>query len=356
MEELKNQEKKELIFISVLPDDTHFMWETEVQINSLKKYNLSNKLKVLVYWRSNEIKQTINLHWLVLKKKYPEVEFLFYKGDDEELPPSILQNVYVSVLRPYCLKQYWKTHPEVQEKTVFYMDSDVIFTQVPKIDSFIEDEVCYLSDTKSYLGVNYMQNKAKEVGLEPNHFINIAADIVGIDPQIIIDNDEGCGGAQYILKNIPIGFWEKVEKDCLMIKQRFAFENQRYFVEKGIERGLSTEDAGIQSWCADMWAVLYNLYYFDKKVKAPKELDFAWATDNIEKAQVTSILHNTGVGGSNNSYLFDKTRYRAGREYVDKWPYEENLDYVNKDYCSYLYVKEIKDTYKNELQAQEQTL
>ncbi len=340
---------RDFIIITAQPDDRHFLWEVEVQINNLRKYNLADKLKVLVYWQSTEEKKTVNLEWLLLRRKYPEVEFFFYKSDESDLPQTILQNLYVSALRPFCLKKYWARHPETKDKTVLYMDSDVIFTKEPNLEELLSSNFCYVSNTKSYLGVEYMRSKAKEVGLPEDHFIDIAANIVQIDKQVILNNDENCGGAQYILKGITPDFWIKVQEDCLMIRRRFMIENLRHFQERGRERGITAEDAGIQSWCADMWAVLYNLYYYEKEVLAPKEFDFAWSTDHISRADDVFLLHNAGVAGGNNAFLFDKTKYRYGREYMDRWPWEEDLSYVNEDYCSILYVNEIKDTYKQQL-------
>lgn len=348
---------KDFCFIAVQPDDTHFMWEVEVQINNLRKYGLSDKMKVIVFWMSDENKKSVNLHWLILRHTYPEVEFTFIKGDESELSAAVLKYIYVSALRPYCLDKYWKMHPEMEQATVFYLDSDVIFTKDPLefIEPLLEGDTCYVSNTQGYLGINYMRSKAREVDLHEDHFIDLAAEITKIGKNKIIDNDHNTGGAQYILKNIPSDFWKKVLDDCILIRRRFMIDNQRFFQARAKERELSAEDAGIQSWCADMWAVLYNLYYYGKEVIAPTSMDFAWATDNIKKLETTSILHNAGVGGANAEYLFDKGKYRAGKIYVDKWPYEEDLSYVNKEYCSYRYVQEIQETYKefiNELQRE----
>lgn len=340
---------KDFIIVQACPDDRHFLWEVEIQINNLRKYGLSDKYKSLIYWHASEQKQTVNLEWLLLKNKYPEVEFFFYKSDEEDLPGSILKSIYVSALRPYCLKKYWARFPETKDKAVIYLDSDVIFTKEPNLEEFVNSAFCYVSNTKSYLGVEYMRNKAKEVNLPEDHFIDLAASIIGIDKQTILDNDENCGGAQYILKNITSDFWQKVQEDCLTIRRRFMIENVRYFQERAKERNISAEDAGIQSWCADMWAVLYNLYYIGQNVLAPKELDFAWATDGIRKLDEVFILHNAGVTGGNNNFLFDKTRYRFGREYMDRWPWEEDLSYVSQDHCSSIYVNEIKETYKEQI-------
>lgn len=342
---------KDLVFVTCQPDDTHFMWEVEVQINNLRKYELSDKLKVLVYWERRDDKPMVNFQWLMLARKYPEVEFMFYKNDENDLPISVTSTIYVSALRPYCLKKFWKSRPEMKDKAVFYLDSDVIFIKRPDIDQFIDDDISYVSSTRGYLGIDYMRSKAIEAGLDKDHFIEIAANIIGIDKQVIIDNDVNCGGAQYLLKNISSEFWQKVQDDCVMIRQRFMFENRRHFQELGAKRkDKSVENAGIQSWCADMWAVLYNLYFFGIEVNAPKELDFIWATDKLEEASKDRfILHNAGVGNDNNHFLFDKTRYRFGQKYVERWPYEENFDYVSSEYGSSLYVQEIKETYKQQI-------
>lgn len=345
---MENKKPKDLVFINCQPDDMHFLWEVEVQINNLRKYNLSDKLKVLVYWEQKENKYSVNLQWLVLSRKYPEVEFSFYKNDENDLPLNIISNVYVSALRPYCLKKYWKANPDLKDKAVFYLDSDVVFIKEPKLEDLINNDKCYVSNTRSYLGIEYMRNKALEANLDKDHFIDIAAKIIGIDKETIIKNDEHCGGAQYLLKNVTADFWEKVQQDCILIRNRFRLENIRHFQELGAKRAdKNVENAGIQSWCADMWALLYNLYYYNLEVESPEEMEFIWSTDRVESIpEYKTILHNAGVGPDNNSFLFDKIRYRYGQPYMDKWPFEENFDYVSKDYASYLYVNEIKDTYK----------
>ena len=37
---------------------------------------------------------------------------------------------------------------------------------------------------------------------------------VKISPQIVIENDNNCGGVQYFFKNTTVLFWEKIETDC----------------------------------------------------------------------------------------------------------------------------------------------
>lgn len=336
---------RDLILVTAQPDDRHFAWETEIQINNFRKYGLSHKFHVLVYWEWRENKPNVNFDWLNLRFKYPEVHFHFYREDPEDLHPSLISGIYPSVIRPFCLKKFWESYPELEEKAVFYLDSDVIFSSEPNWNHLLDDDVCYLSDTVGYLGIDYMRYKASEVGLPQDHFINIAANITGIDKQLILDNAPNHGGAQYLLKGVTADLWRKVQEDCLTIKRRFAIENQRHFVQKGIERKISTEDAGIQSWCADMWAVLYALLAFNKEVKVTPELDFAWPGEPLKRSEGIFLYHNTGTG--NDPELFDKINYRFGHKYQDMWPWQEDLSYVNPDKCSIIYANAIKETYKD---------
>jgi hypothetical protein len=109
---------------------------------------------------------------------------------------------------------------------------------------------------------------------------------VGIDKQVIIDNNFNSGGAQYLLKGIDGGFWSKVMKDAIFIKTHLDDINRTYF-----ENG----NKGYQSWCADMWSVLYNLWFRGKQTRVVAEMDFSWASDRIERLGQTAMLHNAGI-------------------------------------------------------------
>ena len=66
--------------------------------------------------------------------------------------------------------------------------------------------------------------------------------------------------------------------------------NQKYM--KGAP-GNDKENNGIQSWCADMFAVQWLLWADNQKCICPEELNFSWSTDKIE--QKNYILHNAGI-------------------------------------------------------------
>ena len=89
----------------------------------------------------------------------------------------------------------------------------------------------------------------------------------------------------------------------------------------------------IQSWTADMWALLWNAWLFKHETKIIKRFDFAWATDNIDKWKKVSIFHNAGAVLKNGHY-FLKTDYQTS-------PFNKKLS-CGKDSCSYNYIKEDK--------------
>jgi len=357
----------EIIFVTAQPDDRFFVWEVEVQINNLRRYDLSHLYKCLVYWETKPGKTVINQDWLDLKEKYPEVEFFFFRENEKELPAAWVKNIYSSIIRPYILSKFFKAHPEHDNKSVFYMDSDVIFLGRPEIEKYMAGDEVYVTNTDHYLNIDYLQRKAMEANLPKDHFVDILVDITGIDRQKYIAADRvASGGAQYVLKPMLDGyavFWEKVLRDTLQIKQTFARENQTHYQELGrLRPDGSAENAGVQSWCADMWGVLLNLIIFGKRVTSPSFMQCPWSSDATRRLthgdlKDSMMIHNTGIGGNIShhgkdipfaSVAFDKTRYRWGRSLVDHWPYEENFNYISPDYLSWYYVQEIKNTYKME--------
>jgi hypothetical protein len=138
-------------------------------------------------------------------------------------------------------------------------------------------------------------------------------------------------------------FWDKVMKDCITIRSFLRVVNQRFF---------QTEDKGFQSWCADMWAVLWNLWMLDIETKVVPELEFSWASDPVSKLERTTILHNAGIVGDNmgNHLAFYKGKYHAGSDPFND--VEHLTDVLNhsesKKYCNHYYLTklfELKNKY-----------
>ena len=85
-----------------------------------------------------------------------------------------------------------------------------------------------------------------------------------------------------------------------------------------------------------MWAQLYNVYYFGKTTEVDSQLDFSWATDDVERYYETKIFHNAGVT-ENHKDLFYKGKY------ANKSPFDDDLSFVNENKASIKYVEAIRE-------------
>lgn len=296
---------KELRFICAQPDDNYYTWQVHMWLESLRELGQSDKAIVLIFTpnfreRNEKWKQVVDL--------YPEAEFRFYK---DEHNVSQYLNIYIPVLRPYVLWRYFTDVPEMSNKAVFYCDSDILFMPTFDVEQFLEDDVNYLSDTNSYINVKYFDSKVKDVLPEKleeyktrDVFSEIAS-VIGINREIGEKYNDHSGGAQYLLKNVDAYFWQKVMNDCILIRTYLQKINREFF---------QNESKGFQSWCADMWAVLWNLWLREQETKVVKELAFAWSTDPIIKLDSHPILHNAGVTGTMDGQvpMFFKGKYHTG--------------------------------------------
>jgi len=309
---------KNLRYICVQPRLIYYAWQVEVMINNFIKHGINpNNIDILV--AINKQDQTSSPEaiqaWLKLMNGYNTVRFFIYE-DTREKPIR-----YISSIRPNILKQHFKAHPELQDEAIFYHDCDMIFTKPPNWNSFLHDDVWYLSDTNSYINYGYIISKGQDI------YFNMCK-IVGISPLIPKLMNSNSGGAQYILKNVDEDYWEKVEKDSEQLYYQISQLNQ----EKKQNNPSYHE---LQIWCADMWAVLWNGWLHGNETKVVPEMNFSWATDHKHRWQETTIFHNAGVTG--------------GEKYFYKGIYQTRLPYDIEDtfddlYCSKLYFNEIKET------------
>lgn len=345
---------KDLVILMATSDDLHWSWQTEVQINNFRKFGYSHKLQVLLYLPQDRKHIGWNPIWEKLEKRYPEVKFFRY----EDLGIfNLVMSVYKSLCRPHILSQHFEKYPELKEKAIFYIDPDIIFTKYLDFTPFLEDDICYLSDTNGYVNATYFDSKFDAVKPElrdqyiQEDILGTACKMVGITREIAVKYNDHSGGAQYLFKNIDKEFWDKVFEDCVKVKLYLADSNQRYMPG---ETGQEREDRGIQSWCTDMFVTLWNIWHRGMETKVVPELDFAWATDHISKWDRVNIFHNAGAGpapmrvGDVDHQLF----YKGHRPYVDNlWtPFDDRedsyLSATSPDYCSYKYVEEILYTKK----------
>ena len=333
---------KDLKFICAQPDDTYYTWQVHMWLESLKNIGHSDKAIVLVYTPSFREKSD---KWQKIADLYPEAQFAFYK-DNGDVSQQL--GVYIPVLRPFVLMKYFQEHPDMMTKAVFYCDCDILFTDKFNVDAYIDDDVCYLSDTNSYINASYFDSKIKDVlpeKLEEYKTRDILAEItslIGISREVAEANNENSGGAQYFLKNVDASFWHKVMNDCIIIRKYLQHINKQFF---------ASEEKGFQSWCADMWAVLWNLWLKDHETKNIPEMDFSWASDPIEKVHKLGLFHNAGITNRDmGTYpAFYKGIYHTGKDpFNDSHLLTVANDQNSKKYGTHYYVKkliELKNKY-----------
>jgi len=326
---------KDLKFLAVQPDDLYYVWQVHTWLESLRDIGHSDKAIVLVF---TPIDRKRNTKWDEIVSLYPEAEFFFCKDTDGI---TKLINMYVSVLRPYTLMKYFQANPDMVNKAIFYCDCDIVFTEGFDISKYVDDDVCYLSDTNSYINDSYFDSKVNDVKPEmleeykKTDILSEVTSLVGITREICEKNNLHSGGAQYLLKNIGASFWEKCIGDCIMIRQYLQNVNRQFF---------ENENKGYQSWCADMWAVLWNLWLREQETKVIPEMEFAWSTDNIKKLDSVTILHNAGIASN---YQGDVPVFYKGLYHNNKNPFLDPhlIDVLNneksKQLCNHYYLQKM---------------
>lgn len=274
-----------------------FEWELEVSLTRMKNLGVENI--VLLFSRHNAKIPTY------LKEKYNvEVHIYDDSRDDRNYIPSI---------KPYLWARYLKEDRSRENDSYFYLDSDVIFREIPNIQP--DDNVWYGSDCSHYLGVEYIESTGKGI-------FEQMCKIVGVDPEHIREVNP-VSGAQWVISKPTYEYWSKVYHDSNAL---YRYLNSRTY-------------SNIQKWTAEMWAQLYNVYYFDKTTSVHNELDFSWATDNVERYFETKIYHNAGVTESHNDLFFKG-------KYIRTSPFTEDLSFVNPNKASFKYVEALKEVKK----------
>lgn len=327
----------EPILITCQPDDQYFIWQNHLYVEScLEQGFLEEQIHILLYKPKN---REFNKNWEKLQNCYPLLNIFMYEDDGVQ---SFLP-IYIPLLRPHLLWQHFKKFPELESKTIIYTDSDILWLKSIDIKKFYNDDVCYISNAESYMNNSYFESKKKDIledkkeEASTRDFLNEICEIVGISKQIVIDNNNNCGGVQYILKNVSSSFWKKVELDAMNIRIHLLAVNKQFY---------KNENSGIQSWCADLWAVLFNLWYFEKEVKVVNELNFVWATDSIDRIDTAGIFHNAGITGpfhAGHPCLY-KGKYHNGSDPTK----DPHLDLIlenetSKKYCTWFYAKKLKE-------------
>lgn len=328
---------KELKIVTCCPLDDYFSWQIHLWLENLKEINLIDKAVVLLYKPKDRVKSK---KWDYVFSLYPEITWREYEDDGTIAP---LLGIYIPIIRPYVMKKYAEEIGNMKDLSIFYCDSDILFTPNFTLEELIQDDIAYLSDTNSYINASYFDNKINDVlpqKLEEYKKIDILDNIakaIGISREMCVKNNLNSGGAQYLLKNVDENFWRKVLDDCITIRISLQGFNRKYF---------ASENKGYQSWAADMWAVLWNLWYNDIETKVVKSLEFAWSPDPISKLEQCNIFHNAGIASIDQGGYpcFYKGKYVDGSNPFTDPQLDEILNNEeSKKHCTWYYAKKLRE-------------
>jgi hypothetical protein len=309
-EGVRNLKLNNMKYVCAQPATQYYGWQIDTMLYSFRTVGVNLEDVHIVCAIHNEIDPYFDR----LMKKYPGVIFSFYEDTRHN-------KSYISSIRPHILKKHFTAYSKLKEDVIFYHDSDIVFTKPLDLNKFTEDSVCYLSNTVSYIGYNYIHSKGEDV-------LNRMLNIVGIDEDVVKKNEINSGGAQYLLKGIDKYFWYDVENDSTRLFEELTALNQE-------KKSQDPNYHELQIWCADMWGVLWNLWKKGKETRVIQEMDFSWATSNISEWHKNSIYHNAGVTEKDDDMFFKG-------DYIEKIPLM-NLD-VSKQKCSYSYYKLIQQS------------
>lgn len=342
--------------VAIQPSDLYFHWQVKLQLYNFRKFDYSKYYRCLIFIPADRAQLGVPQMWRDLENEYPEAHFSYY-FDDGTVLNDINRYQYVSLLRPHCFSKHLEEYPELTKDSIFYLDSDVLFLKpLDFLSEYLDQNICYLSDTKSYLNSDYFDSKRKDVipqlldRYDQRDILEEVASICGINRKICEDNKDRTGGAQYLFaKNtVDSAFFKKVYYRAAQIRNHLMNGvNKEFF---------PSENIGFQSWAiSDMNAVLYGLWEIGAVTETPSNMNFCWATDHISKWDTTYIFHLAGAGpepmrvGDVDHQIFYKGFYSSNQTTPFDDKEEPYLLGTSPEFCSYNYINEILEYKKHKL-------
>lgn len=317
---------KDIVFVTAQPDVPYFHWQIKLYVhNFIQKGIDPNQIHVILAMVHGSKEPTNGA--LELNKLGVNLHFF----EDNRNVKS-----YIPSIKPYLISKWLENFPQYG-KCFFLHDADIIFRQLPDFNKLIEDDTCYLSDTIGYIGYEYIidccnRYEKKHPNSEKGQLLQEMANIIGIEVNVIKENQKNSGGGQYLVKNTDYKLWEKIYKDCTPLYNQMLDYQRRFPINPG----------QIQFWTAEMWSVLWNLWLFNHETKITSELDFSWATDNIDRYEKMPILHMAGVTDNLKSTKFYKGDY-INVDPIEKLRENKNhFDYIESNSTTTKYIDVMK--------------
>lgn len=297
-------------FLSAQLDNDYNLWQLQVQMFNFKKFGIEDKSIVLIGYNPE-----IGVSQKALDFKEITTATVIFLPDKRDLSDRL----YTPSIRPHLIKQLYVEEPNMLEnKAVLYHDCDILFIKLPNVKELITKRKIYVSDIREYLmdriDIQLLKDMCK---------------IVGIPSSMVLKNEKATGGAQYLFNsslNFSYDFWNKIERDSNSIYKLMLVSVEKY-----------GQSIITQAWSADIWAILWNIWLLGVDTEISTELSFTVATSPIIELENNNIYHNSGVTKEMAHNLFHK------RDFNETSPFNIDLSYVSKDFCSNFYATEIKE-------------
>lgn len=305
-----------MIFLSVQPDTIYFVWQVELQLFNLQQKNWPVEGIHVLFAYSEE--SGVNQEAKSLCEKFPNCPIFFY-------PDTRKNKKYASTIRPHLLQKHFTQFSELRHEAIFYIDSDVIFREIPDFSALLSDDNWYASNTQSYMSCDLLIN-----AFGYDVFENMCR-IVGVSAREVIKNKFNTGGAQYIIKDIPSDFWYNVENESNELYDYLhcvLFENTNHDFFKKYP---------ISIWLTEMWVVFWNTILVGKPFIVHPIMDFCWANETKKQWDTTYMLHYTGGF---------KGRFFKKTDFTYTTPFYRDLSYVS-DESSSVGIRDLISSYRS---------
>lgn len=301
-----------MISITSQPDNSYFHWQNLIQFYNLRRLGLLTTHKAVFLTRPNETPSEFIKEFKVL---FPNNVFIFEDTREETF--------YIPTIKIHGVRKYLGLFGDKTD--LFLIDSDVIFRESIDFSEFNIKSHVYCSDTKGYIGYQYLKTKGEDI-------VNDMCDFIGIDKKLIMDNNDNSGGAQLYYKdvdNLHDYFYEVEIKSPQLYKLMTNHPTYNDYKPP------------IQAWTSEMWCVLWMLWNRGVTTSIENELSFAWATDRKEHWFNNKILHMAGVTKKHNDMFFKG-------KYINTLPFNDDHTYISNDSITQIYVNEMKAMMRDE--------
>ena len=321
---------KDILFVSAQPDVLYFHWQVKIYVHNFLEKGIDPR-NIHVLFSLQDEKTQPSDGAIELMKHGINIHFFVDDRDKKNYIPSI---------KPFLISK-WIEKNEEYGKCFFLHDSDIIFRELPLFENLINDDKIYVSDTIGYLGYDYLKTCCRNYEREhknclEDQLINEMCEVVGIEKNVLAQNQNNSGGGQYLIKNTNYKTWVKIYNDSNKIYSKMIKFHRKFPIQNG----------SIQFWTAEMWSVLWNLFLIKKEVVVSKELNFSWATDKIDQYEKKPILHMAGVTEDIKKDKFYKGDFInvSPLEVLEKYPFF--FDYINEENATIKYVDIMKSILK----------